>query len=510
MILVLNLGLKSIRAIVFDPDGRKRRIASRPVRTQLRTGEVEQDPAEWWASAITVIKEAVQDRDVRRTVRAITVTTSACCLVTADESGNPLRNALIVSDTRAHLEARTLGLMPEFLELAARLPNQRAEPSMTLPRMMWLRAHEPEIFEAARWFYSSNTYLVHRLTGHVASDPLNAEKSGYDPAGGCYAEALMKALELPVGKLPPVQPMLSTAGVLTDEVKRQVGFGSGDIPVILTTYDAICAVFGSGVAGPGLACDVSGTVTSLRVAVPVVNPGPPAGLFDQYDGATGLHIVGGSNNLGGGLIEWARQSFYQGEDSAYQDMESEALECSLGADGLVFLPYLLGERAPLWDQDARGVFFGLERRHSRKQMIRAVLESAALAMVYLKEALESRTGPVEVMRVSGGLARLKIMGSLKADILGVEVQVPAEFESTALGACLLCRVAMNCFSSIQEACSIVDVREVIRPDRVNTPKYRELSAFFKDLYEACRPLYQKRRELVQRLYDNESMSIENL
>ena len=191
-------------------------------------------------------------------------------------------------------------------------------------------------------------------------------------------------------------------------------------------------------------------------------------------------------------------------------MEVEALEGGLGAGGLVFLPYLLGERAPLWDQDARGVFFGLERRHSRKHMIRAVLESTALAMVFLKEALEARTGPVEKLRVTGGLARLRLMGSLKADILGVEVQVPSEFESTSLGAWLLCRVALKCFSSIEQACSVVDVREVVHPDRVNAPKYRELTVFFKELYHACRPLYQKRNTLMQRLYDTETVCIGNL
>jgi len=510
MILVLNLGLKSIRAIVFDPDGRKRRVAARPVRTFLKNGRVEQDPGEWWQGALTVMREAVQDREIRQTIRGLTVTTSACNLVCADAEGRALRHAIIVSDTRAHREAADLGRMEEFRKLAAQQPNQRPEPSMTIPRLLWLRENEPEVFEASRWFYSSNAYLIHRLTGSVVTDPLNAEKAGYDPVSGRYPEALLRSLHLPVEELPPVQPMLSIAGHLTEEVKRQVGFGSGDIPLLLTTYDAICAVFGSGVAGPGMACDVSGTVTSLRVAVPEVAPGPDAGLFDQFESATGLHLVGGSNNLGGGLIEWTRQCFYGGDESAYQDMEGEAHECGLGAEGLVFLPYLLGERAPLWDQNARGVFFGLERRHSRKHMVRAVLESTALAMVFLKEALEVRTGPVRTLRVSGGLSRLKIVSSLKADVLNAEVQVPAEFESTALGAWLLCRVALKSFASIEEACSIVDVREVVRPDRLNVPKYRELTAFFKDLYAACRPLYEKRTGLMQRLYDTETVTIENL
>ena len=253
MILVLNLGLKSIRAVLFDPDGRKRRIASRPVRTFLKNGEVEQDPEEWWSSALTVLREAVQDREVRQSVRSITVTTSACNLICADAEGHALRNAIIVSDTRARREAADMGATEAFREIAARLPNQRAEPSMTLPRLMWLREHEPEIFAAARWFYSSNAYLIHRLTGCVVSDPLNAEKSGYDPRSARYPEVLMRALDLPMEKLPPVQLMLSTVGVLTEEVKRHIGFGAKDIPLILTTYDAICAVLGSGVAGPGIA-----------------------------------------------------------------------------------------------------------------------------------------------------------------------------------------------------------------------------------------------------------------
>jgi xylulokinase len=259
MILVLNLGLKSIRAIVFDPNGRKRRVASRPVRTSLKNGEVEQDPEEWWQASIMVMREALQDREVRKTIRGVTVTTSACNLVCVDASGRSLRPAIMVSDTRARQEAADMATTGEFAALAATNPNQRAEPSMVLPRLLWLRSHEPEIYAGARWFYSSNDYLIHRLTGEVVSDPLNAEKASYDPKTGAYSFALMRMLELPPEKLPTVKPMLSVAGVLTAEVKREVGFGHEDIPVFLTTYDAICAVFGSGVAGPGMACDVSGT-----------------------------------------------------------------------------------------------------------------------------------------------------------------------------------------------------------------------------------------------------------
>ena len=228
-----------------------------------------------------------------------------------------------------------------------------------------------------------------------------------------------------------------------------------------------------------------------------------------YEG--GIHIVGGSNNLGGGLIEWVKQCYYQNEFLPYELMEKDAGEASLGAGGIIFLPYLLGERAPVWDNCARGVFFGLERMHTRKEMTRAVFESAGFIDLDMIGAIEEAGLPVHTIRLSGGLARLNLISQIKADITGRQVWVLSEFETTATGAAMIALYGQGVYKSLQEAVEqFVQVRMIIRPNQRNHEKYRELYQLYKETYHTLKPLFPKRMELTERLYGGKRIKIENL
>lgn len=511
MILVLNLGLKSIRAIVFDDNGAKRASAARTVKTMLTGGWIEQDPEEWWRLALEVMKGVLTDSEVRHGLQGITVTSSSCCLVCLDRENRVLRPAIMVSDNRALCEARELGKSEAFLEARESNGNLAAEPSLMIPKVMWLQRHEKEVFENTAMFLASNDFLVRFLCGEAVTDPLNAEKFCYRPREGKYSERLMQEEGIPLDKLPRVAAQGTVAGELLESVKKSMGITSRlQIPVILTTYDAICAFFGSGTHEEGDACDVSGTVTSLRVLSQSSCHAEGSSIYSQYEAQTGSQIVGGSNNLGGGLIEWAKQCFYVGEPDPYTMMEYDAGEGGLGAEGLVFLPYLLGERAPLWDSDARGVFFGLERRHQRQHLVRSVFESAAYSLVFLKEAIEAVGCDFKRLRVSGGLARIDLIAQIKADVLQTEVDVLEEFETTSMGAFLLASMALGRIGSLADAASFVRVRRRMAPDGERGRRYGELVKFYKELYHVSRPLFVKRQRLMEVIYDKHAVSIENL
>ena len=380
---------------------------------------------------------------------------------------------------------------------------------MTPPRLQWLRKNEPERWRATRRFLTSNGWLVGRLTGRAVTDPLDAAKAGYDGGAGEYPEELLSSLGIPVDRLTPVVPMLTVAGVVQASVAEAVGLGGREVPVVVTGYDAICGVFGTGGGMEGVVCDVSGTVTSLRVAVASVGA-VGDGVQRQWEGATGRYVVGGSNNLGGGLVEWLRQGFYGAEAEAYGIMEREAEAAGPAAGGLVFLPYLMGERAPLWDDESRGVFFGLERRHGRPEMARAVMEGCALATAGLFVPLRAAVGTVERIRLSGGLTRIPLVTQLKADMLGMPVEVNEEFESTALGAAILSWIALGVLSSAEEAAGLIRVRETVWPQARLEGVYRELRELQQDLYAACRPLFARRRKLLAQLPAESVTVVSNL
>lgn len=225
----------------------------------------------------------------------------------------------------------------------------------------------------------------------------------------------------------------------------------------------------------------------------------------------GGYIAGGSNNLGGGLVEWVKQCYYINEKYPYELMEKDAGESSIGAGGLIFLPYLLGERAPLWDYNARGVFFGLERTHTRKEMTRAVFESTGFIDLDMIHALEEQGVGVDTIRVSGGLARINLVSQIKADVTGKEVHVLSEFETTASEAAVIAFCGQQVFSSLHEAAeAFAKVRMVIRPDRKNHEQYLRIYGLYKETYESLRGLFPKRMELVRSLYGGKHVKIENL
>jgi xylulokinase len=191
-------------------------------------------------------------------------------------------------------------------------------------------------------------------------------------------------------------------------------------------------------------------------------------------------------------------------------MEKEARESSYGARGLIFLPYLMGERAPLWDAAARGVFFGLERYHTRGDMAEAVFESAGFAIRSLLEAIEACGVEVGTIRVSGGLTRVSHVSQLKADITGREIAVVDEFETTALGAALIAAVGVGLVPDILEASKRVRVRMVIHPDEERYRMFGQLYRLYTETYDALKPVFVRRRELLSGLRDVVEASITNL
>ncbi len=493
--VVLNLGLKSMRAAVFDTTGTRHAIAYRPIESRMGEGRVEQDPDDWWRAAVATLEEVLADGTLGPRVRRITTTTSAGCLVAMDAAGDPLRPGIMISDVRARTQAERISLDPAFVGLG--VPGGRVTPDLMLPKIVWLREHEPEHFERSRWFASPNDYLIQRLTGEVITDRPNATKYLHDARLG-YPSVLLDALDIPADRLPPVADGPDAVLPLRPELRERFRFPD-DVRVVLSTYDAICAVYGSGVAEVGDACDVSGTVTSVRAVTDRADRDPAGRLFTIPHVGAGRYLAGGSNNLGGGVIEWAKQTLYPDDPAPYDAMVAEATEAPPGAAGLTFLPYLLGERAPVWDPTARAVFFGLGRNHGRADMIRAIFEGVGYSVMDIADRLAGMGVTVRRVSASGGLARLAPVNQIKADMLGVPVVLTAELETSALGAALVSGVNIGDWASIEEATSAcVRPAGTFEPADERTSMYRDFFALYRELYERLAPTFRTREDLIAR------------
>jgi sugar (pentulose or hexulose) kinase len=492
---VINLGLKSMRAALFDERGRRSAIAYRPIETHMGEGRVEQEPEDWWRAACEVVGEVLSDHEMRSQTSTITVTSSAGCLVPMARDGSIIRRAIMISDVRAVEQARRIATLPAFLDLG--VPGGRVTPDLMLPKVAWMQDEEPDRYGSTAFFLSPNDFLIHRLTGEVATDVSNGGKYFYRRAGGGYPRALLAALGIETDRLPPVVD--ANDGILAIRPAVADRFGlRRTTRVVLATYDAICAVYGSGVAEVGDACDVSGTVTSFRAVTDRPVQDPSGRLFVTGHVRDDRSLVGGSNNLGGGVVEWAKQVLYPTDADPYATMVSEAADAPPGAAGLTFLPYLLGERSPVWDPNARGVFFGLGRNHTRSDLIRAVFEGVAFSVLDIAGRLRDLGVSIDRVSASGGLARLEPINQMKADMLGVPVRLTSELETTALGAALLAGVARGTWASIDEATrTCVEFGVTLVPDTANGAMYQDFFGVYRELYERLRELFVAREALIR-------------
>lgn len=508
-VLVLNMGMKSIRSFIFREDGHKLSQAALPLTSAINDKRVEQDALEWWEKALNVMEKSIREADIKK-LDAITVTSSASCLVCLDKEGEPLTPVMMVSDKRAKAEAEEISRLQEFAEVRQRTGLAMSS-SLLLPKIFWVKRHAEEIFKKTAYFLTPNAYLLYRLCGKKVTDCLDAEKFHYSQDEGKYPEKLLQVLGISLGSLPQPVDIGTSVGVLFESIASGFAIGGGT-EIVASSYDAICSFFGSGAAEEGEASDVSGTVTVFRtMSYKTIRKSGATKVYESLYRPENARIVGGSNNLGGGLIEWAKQCYYQNEPYPYEVMEKEAGETALGANGLIFLPYLLGERMPIWNDDARGVFFGLERMHTRKDMTRAVFESAGFIDLDMRSAIEECGIRIKQVRLSGGLARLNLISQLKADILGLDVLVLSEFETTSTGAAMLAFIGLGVFSNAKEAArSFVKVRMIIKPDMENHAKYLRIYQLFKSTYEVLKPQYKKRLQMLEEIRTVREVKIENL
>ena len=507
-VLVLNMGMKSIRCIIFDSEGNKLASSALPIKSAINDNLVEQDPNEWWEKGLQVMKNACYDAKLKH-IDYMTVTTSASCLVCINKKGETVGRAIMVSDKRATKEVEYINDLKEF-KTVLKDTGLSISVSLLLPKILWIKNNRKEEFDSIDSFLTSNDFLLFKMCGEKVTDYLNAAKYHYDIKKETYPTELLNKLGIDENKLPKVVNTGVSIGAINKEVAKEIGVDD-KTEIVITSYDAICSFVGSGVSEEGDTVDVSGTVTVFRTLSKKNNILDSKKIYNVPFKQDNFSIVGGSNNLGGGLIEWVKQCYYTGEQYPYEVMEMDASESTIGARGVIFLPYLLGERAPIWNDSARGVFFGLERMHTRKDMTRAVFESAAFIDKTMVEAIEETGVNVGTVRLSGGLARTNLVSQIKADVLGKDVLVLSEFETTSSGAAIMVLHGQGVYKTLKEAAEkFISIRMVIKPNEANHKKYGYIYELFKETYKTCEPLFIKRQQIMQQIRQDREIQIENL
>ncbi len=458
----LDVGTTGLKALAVSPDGEVLRRATVEYSLSVpRPGWAEQDPEEWWRAA----ESALTSLDVD--AAGIGLSGQMHGLVALDARQRVLRPAILWNDQRTAAECAAIEERIG-LERLIGLTGNRALPGFTAPKLLWLRANEPETYEQIAHVLLPKDYVRLRLTKELATDV--ADASGtllFDVAGRRWSDEVLDALEVPREWLPPVHESTAIAGA----------------------GDQAAGALGVGVAEPGPASVVLGTsgVVFAPLATFAADPKGTAHVFCHAVPDT-WHAMGVMLSAGGSL-RWFRQAFAAGEP--YERLDAEAESWPAGAGGVFFLPYLAGERTPHADPDARGAFVGLALQHDRGAVVRALLEGVAYGLRDSLEVIRALGCRVDVGRVSGGGARSALWLKIVASVLGVPLERTEVDEGAAYGAALLAGIAAGDFADVREAVdACVRVRETIEPDSEWAKVYAEGYERYRALYPALRSLEQ--------------------
>lgn len=460
-------------------------------------GQAEHDAEGWWQAAVKAIREAISGIEPQQ-VQAVGVSCTNG-LIPVDERGVPLRPAIMLWDQRALDEVNRVRDRLGAETIQDVTGNPAAPGAYSLPTMLWLRHSEPHIFAAAHKFMVPGGYLVARLTGEFTIDYSRACTTLlFDIRQRQWHQPFIEALEIHPDKLPRPEPSHAVIGSVTDEAAKLTGLCAGT-PVIAGCMDSLSAALGSHSIEPGDYFIIMGT--AARVCVPLARP-----HFDyRFMNCTAVQpdrwlAIGAINGVGSAL-RWVRDTIAfdeqrrarsEGRD-VYDVITEQATLSPPGAKGLIFLPYLSGERTPIWNPYARGVLWGLTLSHTRADLFRALLEGPALAIRHTIELLvrESET-PIRTLRIGGTAARSATWNQIIADVVGQPLIAVGRSHIEVLGAAVLAGYGIGLYSTLEEGTARVAEQGVrYDPDPAAHEVYDRVFQLYLKLYPPLIPFFKE-------------------
>jgi xylulokinase len=504
-VIAHDLGTTGNKASLYDREGRNLGAAFEGYDTEYaQTGWAEQNPEDWWRAVCHSTRRLLKEALIKPgEVACITFSGQMMGCVPLDRMARPIRNAIIWADQRSTEQVRWLSerISPERVY---QISGHRLSASYSLLKILWLRDHLPEIYARAHKFVHAKDAIAARLTGEFATEPSDASGMNlFDLEAGCWSEAILEAAELDPGKLPPVRNSTEIIGNVHEEVADEAGVAAGT-PVVIGGGDGVCAATGAGVVRQGAAFNYIGSSSWISLATPKPIYDPEYKTFTFAHLVPGMYCPTGTMQMAGGSYQWARDQLAFPEVEAakslqmnpYELMNLQAEKAPIGSNGLIYLPYLLGERSPWWNPRARGAFIGLTVRHTRADLLRAVLEGVTMNLRLILEAFQSQGASIEAMRVIGGGARGRFWNRLMADIYGMPIhRLTVLEEATSMGAALAGGVGVGLYPGFSMIDTMNEVAESFQPDPAAQAIYQKQYPIFVAAYHSLEPIFDQIAEM---------------
>ncbi len=490
VLLGIDIGTSSCKAAAFLPDGSVLAQVNRSYSVRYpNPGWAEQNPEDWWDAVCGAIRELLEKGVRADEICGIGVDGQSWSAIAVDRTGKVLCDTPIWMDTRA--QRICADLKSRFgEERLFRVSGNPVQPTYTMPKVLWYQEQRPEVYRNTYKILQSNSFMAYRLTGAMTQEPSQGYGwNCYDMARGVWNRELCREMGVDPALLPEIVPCDTVIGTVTEEAAQATGLRVGT-PVVAGGLDAACGTLGVGVIHPGETQEQGGQAGGMSICEDTCTMDPHLIL--------GAHVVPGQWLLqggtvgGGGAVNWFEKEFCAAERAAAKEkgtaslaeMDASAKETPAGSEGLVFLPYLAGERSPIWDPDAKGVFYGIDFSKTRGHFARAVMEGVAYALRHNLETAAEAGVQAETLRAMGGAANSRLWMQIKADVTGKKIVVPSADTATALGAAILAGVGTGVFHDYEDAVArTVTVQREFVPNPENEAVYAEGYAVYLGLYQ---------------------------
>lgn len=490
MIIAHDLGTTGNKASLHHDDGRL--VASTTVGYPAyfaAGGVAEQNPDDWWDAVVRATRDLLSSTDTAPTdVGGLVVSGQMMGAVLLDGEGRPVRPAIIWADTRAGAQQRELE-QALGAEHAYEMLGHRLNPTYSVEKVMWVRDNEPEVWERVRRFCVAKDYIVLGLTGRLATDRSDASgTNAYDQRTGDWSDEVLAAAGLDRALFPEILDATAIAGTLTDAAASALGLNAG-VRVVMGGGDGPMAAVGSGIVAPEDGAYVSlGTSSWISFATdaPLIDRGLRTFTFDNV--VPGSFVPTATMQAGGASIQWIAEALSadpRHPETARLTAESEDAD----TEDLYFLPYLLGERSPIWDPNARGAFLGIGRHHTRSHLVRAVLEGIGFNLLSSIHAFRESGATIDRIDAVGGGAQSDVLLQVLADVWGVPVRRRTVVEeANSLGAAVTGAVGLG-LADFAAARALSEVTAELTPDAARHRVYAERHGRFTAAYDALAPWF---------------------
>lgn len=498
-LLGIDIGTSACKVAAFNREGNVIAAANGDYPVYYpKEGWAEQNPEEWWTAVCGAIRRVLEKGKILpEQICGIGIDGQSWSAIAIDQDGKVLTNTPIWMDTRAQSICDRLN-KEIGAEQIFEVSGNSLQPSYTTAKIIWYKEKLPEIYGKIYKVLQSNSYIAYKLTGSISQDV----SQGYGlhcfrMREGIWDKEMCQKLGIPMEFLPDIVNCDTVVGTVTAKATQESGLCEG-IPVVAGGLDVACGTLGAGVIHPGETQEQGGQAGGMSICMDTYKADPR--LILGYHVVPGQWLLQGGTTGGGGVMRWFEREFGDFERaeekktgvSSLQQLNEIAQKVAPGCDGVVFLPYMAGERSPIWNPDAKGVFYGLDFSKTKGHMVRGCMEGVALSLRHNLETSKEAGAEVEVLRAMGGSANSLLWTQIKADVTGKTIIVPSSDTATTLGAAILAGVGTGFYKDYEEAVALT-VKETRRhePDKNNKEIYDYTYNVYLRLYDCLKDMMKK-------------------